>query len=98
MKDGKVAHQGTLQDIVDEVPDLYSEYQQAVKTATESETETEEITSRLSDDERKEFFKRKMSRELSIESSKAKREKFGPGGIHSKPIKYCTREEVKQSM
>ncbi|XP_022105345.1 ATP-binding cassette sub-family C member 9-like [Acanthaster planci] len=72
MKDGKVAHQGTLQDIIDEAPELYSEYQRAVKTATESETETEDIMSRMSDEEKREVFKRKINRELSVESSSSK--------------------------
>ena len=70
MKDGKIAHQGTLQDIIDEAPELYSEYQQAVKAATESETEREDMLLALSDDERSEFFKREVSREMSKESRK----------------------------
>ena len=65
MKDGKIAHQGTLQDIIDELPEVYSEYQQAVKTATESETETEEVMHTLSEDERKEKLRRQISREMS---------------------------------
>ncbi|XP_022110730.1 ATP-binding cassette sub-family C member 9-like [Acanthaster planci] len=72
MKDGRVACQGTFRDIIDEVPELYSEYQQAVKTTTESETEAEEIMSRMSDEEKREVFKRKINRELSVESSGSK--------------------------
>ena len=69
MKDGKIAHQGTLQDIIDELPEVYSEYQQAVKTASESETEMEEdMHSPLSEDERKEKLRRQISREMSQES------------------------------
>ncbi|XP_033647299.1 ATP-binding cassette sub-family C member 9-like [Asterias rubens] len=68
MKEGRIAHQGTLQDIVDETPDLYNEYQQAVKTATESETELEETRRGLSEDEREMVFRKQISRELSRES------------------------------
>ena len=68
MKEGRIAHQGTLQDIVDETPDLYNEYQQAVKTATESETELEETLRGLSEDEREMVFRKQISRELSRES------------------------------
>ncbi|XP_022105344.1 ATP-binding cassette sub-family C member 9-like [Acanthaster planci] len=72
MKDGEVAHQGTLQDIIDEAPELYSEYQQAIKTVTESETEAEDIMSRMSDEEKREVFKRKTNQESSVESSRSK--------------------------
>ncbi|XP_038067188.1 ATP-binding cassette sub-family C member 9-like [Patiria miniata] len=68
MKDGKIAYQGTLQDIIDEAPELYSEYQQAVKTATESETEADEIIMTMSDEEKREVFKRRLKRELSKDS------------------------------
>ncbi|XP_071806257.1 ATP-binding cassette sub-family C member 9-like [Asterias amurensis] len=68
MKEGRITHQGTLQDIVDETPDLYNEYQQAVKTATESETELEETLRGLSEDERETVFRKQISRELSRES------------------------------
>ena len=73
MKKGKVANQGTFQDIIDETPALYSEYQQAVKTATETETETEEILSRMSDEEKRDVFRKKIRQELSAASSKTKK-------------------------
>ena len=62
-----IAHQGTLQDIIDEAPEVYSEYQQAVKTATESETEADEAMRGLSEEERKAVLKRRISREMSTE-------------------------------
>ena len=68
MKGGKIALQGTLQDIIDEAPEVYSEYQRAVKTATETETEREDMLQALSDDERKEVLRREISREMSRES------------------------------
>ena len=70
MKDGRVANQGTFQDIIEDAPELYSEYQQAVKTATETETETEEILSRMSEEERREVFRKKINQDISVESSK----------------------------
>ena len=73
MKDGKVANQGTFQDIVDKAPELYTEYQQAVKTATETETEAEEIISRMSDEEKRDVFRKKIRQELSAASSKTKK-------------------------
>ncbi len=53
---------------MDETPDLYSEYQRAVKTATESETEIEESLRGLSEDERRTVFRKQISRELVRES------------------------------
>ena len=41
MKDGKVAHQGTFEDIEEEQPDVYSGFKKAMQMVTESETETE---------------------------------------------------------
>ncbi|XP_038066901.1 ATP-binding cassette sub-family C member 9-like [Patiria miniata] len=41
MKDGRIAAQGTLDDIIAADPDMYSEYNQAVQQATESEAEAE---------------------------------------------------------
>ena len=41
MKDGRIAAQGTLDDIISADPDMYSEYNQAVQMATESEAEGE---------------------------------------------------------
>ncbi|XP_022081586.1 ATP-binding cassette sub-family C member 9-like [Acanthaster planci] len=41
MKDGRIAAQGTLDDIITADPDMYSEYNQAVRAATESEAEGE---------------------------------------------------------
>ena len=39
MKDGVVAAQGTLEDIIAADPDMYSEYDKAVKLVSESEAE-----------------------------------------------------------
>ncbi len=42
MKDGKIAAQGTLDDIIAADPDMYSEYNKAVELASESEAEMEQ--------------------------------------------------------
>ena len=39
MEGGRIVAQGTLDDIIAAYPDMYQEYQQAVKAATESEAE-----------------------------------------------------------
>ena len=67
MKDGRVAHQGTLDDIIEESPDLYSEYQRAVKFS-ESESESQESMRGMSDNEKERIIKRQISRELSAET------------------------------
>ena len=41
MKDCKIAHRGTFDDIQKVEPDLYSGYQQAVAEVTESDTDAE---------------------------------------------------------
>ncbi|XP_038068619.1 ATP-binding cassette sub-family C member 9-like [Patiria miniata] len=41
IEDGRIVAQGTLDDIITAYPDMYSEYNQAVKLATESEAEAE---------------------------------------------------------
>ena len=42
MKDGRIAAQGTLDDIIAADPDMYSEYNKAVELASESEAELEQ--------------------------------------------------------
>ncbi len=42
MKDGRIAAQGTLDDIIAADPDMYSEYNKAVELASESEAEMEQ--------------------------------------------------------
>ena len=42
MKDGRIAAQGSLDDIIAADPDMYSEFDKAVKLATESENEAEQ--------------------------------------------------------
>ncbi len=42
MKDGKIAAQGTLDDIIAADPDMYSEYNKSVELASESEAEMEQ--------------------------------------------------------
>ena len=41
MKDGKVAHQGTFDDIQEEEPEIYSGFQKALSAATDTETDTD---------------------------------------------------------
>ena len=41
MKDGRIAAQGDLDDIIAADPDMYSEYDQAVKAASDMESESE---------------------------------------------------------
>ena len=42
MKDGRIAAQGTLDDIIAADPDMYSEYNKAIELASESEAELEQ--------------------------------------------------------
>ena len=42
MKDGRIAAQGTLDDVIAADPDMYSEYNKAIELASESEAELEQ--------------------------------------------------------
>lgn len=62
MRDGAIAHEGTLEDIAAAEPDLYSGYETAVRRMTESEGETDK-ESRTHELIR---IKRQISRQQSV--------------------------------
>ena len=82
MKDGRIAAQGTLDDIIAADPDMYSEYNKAVKLASESEAEAE-LSGQESDttkEERTRLHQQVQTVILSRQLSKSKYLRFSKEG------------------
>ncbi|XP_072026143.1 ATP-binding cassette sub-family C member 9-like [Amphiura filiformis] len=68
MKDGKIAHRGTFEDIEEEQPDVYSGFKKAMQMVTESETETEAEAEHVRQERM--LLKRQVSKQLMEEQGR----------------------------
>ena len=71
MHDGRIQHQGTLDDIAEADPELYSKWKHAAIDASEAENEPSEYESE-SESERR-ILKRQISRQISVANEQKKK-------------------------
>ena len=86
MKDGKIQHQGTMEQIQERDPELYNQWQDALQQASESEAALEDSGAETDTvKEERAQLKRQISRQQTIEDVKDKASKF-IGRIYNKRI------------
>ncbi len=71
MKNGKIAHKGTFDDIQGVEPELYSGYKQALAAVTESDTDTEV---ELETKRERMALQRQISKQMIEEEGRLKRQ------------------------
>ena len=70
MKDGRISSQGDLDDIIAADPDMYSEYDQAVKAVSDVESESESGTETMFEREELRRKSAQFTRRLSAQLNK----------------------------
>ena len=70
MKDGKIQHQGTVEEIQERDPELYSTWQDVIQKASESEAADSESGNETDTiEEEREKLKRQISRQMTVEET-----------------------------
>ena len=72
MKDGKIQHQGTVEEIQERDPELYNTWQDSIQHASESEEAASESGEETDVQEERAKLKRQISRQLTVDENKDK--------------------------
>ena len=72
MKDGKIQHQGTVEEIQEKDPELYNTWQDAIQHASEEEEAATSSGEETDVQEEREKLKRQISRQITFDENKDK--------------------------